>query len=119
MLRIQTSVLASGLIALLLAACAKPLEVASITEIQPKNGAKGIDIYEPRRRSGDTLALEFAGDQLLEVRTYAQRDGQGEVEICDATLRRFRRRILSHGADAGQGACADLSRSVQPAGGPM
>ena len=84
-MRIHTSLIASVIAALLLAACAKPLEVASITEIQPKNGAKGIDIYEPRRRAGDALAPEFAGDQLLEVRTYTYKDGQGEIEVPGAS----------------------------------
>ena len=39
-------------VAAALAACAKPLEVASITDIAPKTGSKSIDVHEPRRMSG-------------------------------------------------------------------
>lgn len=53
-----------------LAGCAKPLEVASITEIKPPPGATGIDVYAERRRAGESVP-EFAGDQIVEVRTYA------------------------------------------------
>lgn len=53
-----------------LAGCAKPLEVASITEIKPPPGATGIDVYAERRRAGEQVP-DFAGDQIVEVRTYA------------------------------------------------
>ncbi len=71
--------------ALTLAACAKPLEVGSITEIKSKTGSKGIDIHEPRRSKGEQGVPEFAGDQLLEVRTYTIEEGKGQVEIADAS----------------------------------
>ena len=66
------------------AGCATPLEVGSITEIKPNNGAKGVDVYEPKRLSG-VATPEFAGDQLMEVRTYTVKDGSGEVEIAGAS----------------------------------
>jgi hypothetical protein len=68
-----------------LAGCAKPLEVGSITEIQSKTGSRGIDVYEPRRIKDQAGLPEFAGDQLLEVRTYVVEDGKGEVEVADAS----------------------------------
>jgi hypothetical protein len=70
---------------LILAGCAKPLEVASITEISPKTGSTGIDVHEPKRRTGQAGLPEFAGDQLVEVRAYSYQDGSGEVEIPGAT----------------------------------
>jgi hypothetical protein len=68
---------------LALTGCAKPLEVASITEIAPTNGAKGVDVYEVRRQKGETVP-EFAGDQLVEVRTYADTSDSGQVEMTGA-----------------------------------
>jgi hypothetical protein len=69
----------------LLAGCAKPMEVSSITEIKPSTGARGIDVHEPKRQSGQAGVPEFAGDQLLEVRTYTSKEGTGETEIAGAT----------------------------------
>ena len=68
----------------LLGGCAKPLEVGSITEIEPRNGAKSVDVHEPKRASGAQGVPEFAGDQLLEVRTYAYKEGTGEQELAGA-----------------------------------
>lgn len=68
-----------------LGGCAKPLEVASITEIQSRTGSKSIDIYEPKRQSAQSTVPEFAGDQLIEVRTYVQKEDSGEVEIAGAS----------------------------------
>lgn len=58
------------LLVLTLAGCAKPLEVGSITEIKPPPGAQGLDLYAARRAAGDKVP-DFAGDQIVEVRTYA------------------------------------------------
>jgi hypothetical protein len=69
----------------LLAGCAKPLEVGNITEIKPHTGSKGIDVYEPKRVAGQNSVPEFAGDQLVEVRTYTYREDSGEVELAGAT----------------------------------
>lgn len=69
--------------AMVLAGCATPLEVSSISEIKPKNGAAGIDVYSPRRQKGESVP-EFAGDQLLDVRSYKYEDGKGQVEFAGA-----------------------------------
>lgn len=71
-------------VVLALAGCAKPLEVGSITQIKPENGATGIDVHAQRRLAGDSAAPEFAGDQLIEVRTYIEKEGQGTVEVSGA-----------------------------------
>jgi len=62
-----------ALIAVLLitTGCAKPLEVASISEIKPPPGAGGIDVYAARRAAGEPVP-EFAGEQLLEIRSYRE-----------------------------------------------
>ena len=65
----------------LLGGCAPALEVSSITEIKSVTGSRGIDVHEPRRLQGNQSAPEFAGDQLLEVRTYVNKDEAGQVEI--------------------------------------
>ncbi len=67
------------------AGCAKPMEVANITEIRPSNSSTGIDVHEPKRRTGQPGLPEFAGDQLVEVRAYTFQDGSGEVEVSGAT----------------------------------
>lgn len=67
-------------VALVVGACAKPLEVASVTEIRPTNGGRGLDVHEQKRRGGQTGAPEFAGDQLLEVRSFADL-GEGSQEV--------------------------------------
>jgi hypothetical protein len=63
--------------------CATPLEVASITEIKPSNGARGTDVYAAERAKGQPVP-EFSGDQLLEVRTFAPKDGSASVEFAGA-----------------------------------
>ena len=69
-----------GVAIAVIAGCATPLEVGSITEIKPATGAHGVDIYEPKRLAG-VVTPEFAGDQLLEVRAYTVKPGSGEVEV--------------------------------------
>jgi hypothetical protein len=69
---------------LLLGGCATPIEVASVTEIRPTNGSRSIDVHEPRRASGQSGVPEFAGDQLVEVRTFADSDNGGRGEIAGA-----------------------------------
>jgi hypothetical protein len=71
--------------AILLGACAKPLEVVDITDVRSTTGSKGIDVHEPRRMSGAQGVPDFAGDQLLEVRTYVQTDNEGHKEIPGAS----------------------------------
>lgn len=67
-----------------MAGCAaKPLTVGSITSIQPTNGATGTDVYAHQRATGIPVP-EYSGDQLLEVRTYEQKEGEGRVEMADA-----------------------------------
>jgi hypothetical protein len=67
-----------------LGGCATPgLEVASVTQIRPSAGGSGIDVYEQKRRPGSSVP-EFAGDQLVEVRTYKNTD-EGQVELAGAT----------------------------------
>jgi hypothetical protein len=61
---------------LLLAGCAKPLEVGSITEIKPPPGTQGADVYATRRAAGEKVP-DFAGDQLMEVRTFATTSPDG------------------------------------------
>jgi hypothetical protein len=69
---------------LVLGGCATPgLEVASVTEIKSTTGSGGIDVYETKRRGGGSVP-DFAGEQLVEVRTYKNTDG-GEVELSGAT----------------------------------
>ena len=72
-------------LAILAAGCAKPLEVSNITEIKPHTGSKGLDVYEPKRQASQSAVPEFAGDQLVEVRTYTYKEDSGEVEIAGAT----------------------------------
>jgi hypothetical protein len=69
--------------ALLAAGCATPMEVSSISEIKATNGATGIDVHSLRRQKGEQVP-EFAGDQLLDVRTYRYEDGKGEYEFAGA-----------------------------------
>jgi hypothetical protein len=71
-------------VVVVLAGCAAPgLEVASVTQIRSTTGSSGIDVYEPKRRVGSTVP-EFAGDQLVEVRTYKSTE-EGEIEVAGAT----------------------------------
>lgn len=70
---------------LALTACAKPLEVASVTSIKSHTGSPSLDVHEPRRKQGQTGVPEFAGDQLVEVRSYVYKDGEGEKEFAGAT----------------------------------
>lgn len=69
----------------ILAGCAKPMEVSSITEIKPTTGSRGVDVHEPKRQTGQAGVPEFAGDQLLEIRTFASKEGSGETEVAGAT----------------------------------
>jgi len=73
--------------AMALSACAKPMEVSSITEINPTTGAKSIDVLEPKRVARRTGVPEFAGDQIIEIRTFAYQQGAGEQEIAGATCK--------------------------------
>jgi hypothetical protein len=75
------TILVLGAATLMAAGCTKPLEVGSITEITSTTGSKGIDVHELKRAKGQPGVPEFAGDQLFEVRTFANEDGQGEKEI--------------------------------------
>ena len=68
---------------ILVAGCAAPLDVSSISEINPKGGQTGLDVYATRRQKGDAVP-EFAGDQLLEIRSYRYEDGKGRVEFAGA-----------------------------------
>jgi hypothetical protein len=81
-----------GLAILVVGGCAKPLEVGSITEIRPSNGARGTDLYADQRAKGQQVP-EFSGDQLFEVRTFAPKEGSGSVEFagaaCSVTGRDF------------------------------
>jgi hypothetical protein len=71
-------------VAWLVSACATPLEVASITDVQSRTGSRGIDVHEPRRLAGQAGVPDFAGDQLLEVRSYVQTQSEGQKEIAGA-----------------------------------
>ena len=78
--------IATGLVLLggcCLGGCATPLAVTTVTDIRSSTGSRGIDVYEPKRRT-DASVPEYAGDQLVEVRTY-QNSGQGEEEMAGAT----------------------------------
>lgn len=60
------------LLALLLTACAAPpLEVGSITSIKAPPGTTGVDIYAAKRDAGQQVPA-YAGDQLVEVRTFTE-----------------------------------------------
>lgn len=58
---------------LALAGCAKPMEVSSITEIKPQSGKGGLDVYADKRAAGQQVP-QFAGDQIVQVRTYMEGD---------------------------------------------
>jgi hypothetical protein len=78
--------IATGLVLLggcCLGGCATPLAVTNVTDIRSSTGSRDIDVYEPKRRAGASVP-EYAGDQLVEVRTYQNSD-QGEVEMAGAT----------------------------------
>ncbi len=66
-----------------LGGCAAPLAVNTVTDIRSSTGSRGIDVYEPKRRT-DASVPEFAGDQLVEVRTFQNSD-HGEVEMAGAS----------------------------------
>lgn len=59
------------------------MEVGSITEIKPSEPGVGVDVYAARRARGEPVP-QFAGDQLLEVRTYAAKDGLVAEEFAGA-----------------------------------
>lgn len=69
----------------LLGGCATPLEVANVTDIRPTNGSRGIDVHEPRRAAGQSGVPEFAGDQLVEVRSFVHPENGGQVEVAGAS----------------------------------
>lgn len=74
-----------SLAAISIAGCAaKPLSVGSITQINPTNGASGTDVYAQQRAAGVAVP-EYGGDQLLEIRTYEQKEGEGRVETAGAS----------------------------------
>lgn len=76
--------IAAAAAVLCLAGCAKPLEVASITEIKTPPGTRGIDIYAERRAKGEKVP-DFAGDQIVEVRAFVQPpDGPTGDELAGA-----------------------------------
>jgi hypothetical protein len=96
----KTLMLITGL-GLLAAGCAKPLEVASITEIKAPPGAQGVDVYAARRQSGEKVP-DFAGDQIVEVRTYAETEGGGTGDEfagarCQVKARDFSADLVSPG----------------------
>ena len=66
-----------------LGGCATPLAVTTVTDIRSSTGSRDIDIYAPKRQAGASVP-EYAGDQLVEVRTY-QKSDQGEAEMAGAT----------------------------------
>jgi len=66
-----------------LGGCAAPLAVTTVTDVRSSTGSRDIDVYEPKRRAGASVP-EFAGDQLVEVRTY-QKSDHGEAEMAGAT----------------------------------
>lgn len=73
MIRLLMAVAAVGL----LAGCASPgLEVARVTDIRPSNKAAGLDVYAERRRAGEKVP-DFTGDQIVDVRTYREREESG------------------------------------------
>ncbi|MEM9354960.1 MAG: hypothetical protein AAGB04_01995 [Pseudomonadota bacterium] len=72
------------IIALSLAGCAKPMDIASVTQIKPNTGSTSIDVYEPHRRRGQKGIPDYAGDQFVEVRTYTYKQDEGRVEIGNA-----------------------------------
>ncbi len=90
------SVAVAMVVMLAMAGCsAAPLEVGTVTEIQPTGAmavpvstaapvSSRIDIYESRRAAG-VATPEFSGEQLLEVRTYIVRPPNGMVELSGAS----------------------------------
>lgn len=98
--------LSAAVAVIIMAGCsAAPLEVGSITEIQPtapgsgqgsaqvfardfttapSAASKNIDFYESKRAAG-VITPEFSGEQLLEVRTYTVRHPAGTIELSGAS----------------------------------
>lgn len=69
----------------LLAACAKPMEVSTITPIKPNDGSNSIDVYAKQRLTNAELP-SFAGDQIVDVRTYrANSNGSKGKEFAGAS----------------------------------
>ena len=69
----------------LLAACAKPLEVTTITPIQTANGSGNIDVYADSRSAGEVVP-EFTGDQIVDVRSYtSNKNGNKGKEFAGAS----------------------------------
>ncbi len=67
----------------LLVGCAAPMEVSSITEIRPSEPGTGLDVYAARRTRGEQVPA-FAGDQILEVRSYEEKPDQARAEMAGA-----------------------------------
>lgn len=74
-------------VVLALAGCAKGMEVGSITEIKAPPGSQGVDVYAAQRAAGQTVP-DFAGDQIVEVRTYfADNDDYDKGEFTGANCK--------------------------------
>lgn len=71
-------------IAVLAGCSAVPLEVGSITDIQPAAGIKSAGIYQGRQWAGVTRP-ESTGDQVLDVRAYTMKNGASLTELAGAT----------------------------------
>lgn len=72
---------------LLVAGCAKPMEVGSITEIKPPPGAQGVDVFAAQRASG-AVVPELAGDQIVDIRTYNEAEAaKPEEEFAGANCK--------------------------------
>ncbi len=59
------------------------MDIDSVTEIKPAEADAGFDVYAARRMRGEQVP-EFAGDQLLEVRSYEDKSEGGRVEMAGA-----------------------------------
>ena len=74
-MKLKFAILASLFALTLLGCAAKPLEVGTITKIKAPAGTQGTDVYHLRRKNGEQVPA-FAGDQILEVRTYANQESK-------------------------------------------
>ncbi|MCT4654873.1 MAG: hypothetical protein N4A65_03575 [Cohaesibacter sp.] len=70
---------------MIVAGCAsKPMEVDRITPISATNGSSSLDLYAKQRNAGEAVP-EFAGDQIVDVRTYtATKNGGRGKEFAGA-----------------------------------
>lgn len=80
-------------LSVVLIGCAKPLDIATVTQIKSHTGSQSIDVFEPQRRRGTVGIPDYAGDQFVEVRTYTINTKQGFVELggakCDLSAARY------------------------------